>query len=82
MDCLVCEDFDQCIWISILRSECLFGLIKVYRTSPSSQAPGEAEAELAALNQRGLIDIVITDDCDAFTFGAECVLRSRFVMTF
>lgn len=58
-----------------------FNLIKVYHLPPPiSQAPGEAEAELAALNQRGLIDIVITDDCDAFTFGAECVLRSRYVM--
>lgn len=28
------------------------------------EAPGEAEAELAYLNQEGLIDAIITDDCD------------------
>jgi Holliday junction resolvase YEN1 len=28
------------------------------------EAPGEAEAELACLNQEGLIDAIITDDCD------------------
>ncbi|KAF5375341.1 hypothetical protein D9615_007986 [Tricholomella constricta] len=33
-------------------------------------APGEAEAELSQLNARGLIDAVLTDDVDAFLFGA------------
>ncbi|KAF9031420.1 hypothetical protein BDZ89DRAFT_911058, partial [Hymenopellis radicata] len=33
------------------------------------QARGEAEAELAALNYRKLIDLVITDDGDAVIFG-------------
>lgn len=40
-----------------------------------SQAPGEAEAELAKLNLLGLIDGVITSDSDIFIFGASCVLR-------
>ncbi|EIW78450.1 PIN domain-like protein [Coniophora puteana RWD-64-598 SS2] len=38
-------------------------------------APGEAEAELAALNGLGVIDAVMTTDSDAFLFGAKCVLR-------
>ena len=41
------------------------------------QAPGEAEAELAMLNSLGVIDVVITDDSDAFIFGAICIIRSR-----
>ncbi|KAJ9119326.1 hypothetical protein QFC24_005797 [Naganishia onofrii] len=39
-------------------------------------APGEAEAELACINQKGLIDAVLTDDVDALVFGATCVLRN------
>ncbi|KAH0832353.1 PIN domain-like protein [Lanmaoa asiatica] len=39
------------------------------------EAPGEAEAELAALNQRGLVDIVLTTDSDAAVFGATCIAR-------
>ncbi|KAJ9095274.1 hypothetical protein QFC21_005640 [Naganishia friedmannii] len=39
-------------------------------------APGEAEAELAYINQQGLIDAVLTDDVDALVFGATCVLRN------
>ncbi|KAJ9112695.1 hypothetical protein QFC22_006197 [Naganishia vaughanmartiniae] len=39
-------------------------------------APGEAEAELACINQQGLIDAVLTDDVDALVFGATCVLRN------
>jgi Holliday junction resolvase YEN1 len=40
-----------------------------------TQAPGEAEAELAQINKAGLIDAVLTDDVDALVFGATCVLR-------
>lgn len=39
------------------------------------QAPGEAEAELAYLNQIDLIDAVWTDDSDIFIFGAKRVFR-------
>ncbi|KAF8833369.1 PIN domain-like protein, partial [Paxillus ammoniavirescens] len=39
------------------------------------QAPGEAEAELAALSQRRFIDMVLTMDNDALIFGATCVAR-------
>lgn len=39
------------------------------------KAPGEAEAELAMLNQASCIDAVITDDGDALVFGALQVIR-------
>lgn len=40
------------------------------------RAPGEAEAELAYLNQVNLIDAVLTDDSDALLFGAHVVIRN------
>ncbi|SCV72573.1 BQ2448_4110 [Microbotryum intermedium] len=39
-------------------------------------APGEAEAELAAMAIRGEIDAVLTDDIDALIFGAPLVIRN------
>ncbi|KAJ6464723.1 PIN domain-like protein [Mycena vulgaris] len=39
-------------------------------------APGEAEAELAKLNALGYIDGILTEDSDAFVFGAQCVIRT------
>ncbi|GBE83358.1 hypothetical protein SCP_0504060 [Sparassis crispa] len=39
------------------------------------RAPGEAEAELAKLNQLGIVDTVLTDDSDALIFGARTVIR-------
>ena len=39
------------------------------------QAPGEAEAELAQLNQNGIVDAVLSDDSDTFVFGANTVIR-------
>ncbi|OBZ74120.1 Flap endonuclease GEN 1 [Grifola frondosa] len=39
-------------------------------------APAEAEAELARLNARGLINSVLTDDSDAFIFGATTIIRN------
>jgi Holliday junction resolvase YEN1 len=40
-----------------------------------SKAPGEAEAELAYLNSIGVIDGIISDDVDAFLFGAKVIIR-------
>ncbi|KAJ7619593.1 PIN domain-like protein [Roridomyces roridus] len=43
-------------------------------------APGEAEATLATMNVAGTpasIDAILTDDSDAFVFGASTVLRIR-----
>lgn len=42
---------------------------------PFQQAAGEAEAELAYLNRTGVIDAVMTDDVDAFVFGATTVIK-------
>ncbi|KAJ7693366.1 PIN domain-like protein [Mycena rosella] len=39
-------------------------------------APGEAEAELGQLSEHGKIDGIITEDSDAFIFGAQCVIRT------
>ncbi|KAF4621766.1 hypothetical protein D9613_012163 [Agrocybe pediades] len=39
-------------------------------------APGEAEAELAMLNQLGMIDAVVTNDSDAILFGAIVIYKS------
>ncbi|KAF5390373.1 hypothetical protein D9757_005280 [Collybiopsis confluens] len=38
-------------------------------------AKGDADAELAGLNQAGAIDAVYTKDSDLFPFGAQCILR-------
>ncbi|KAJ6495565.1 PIN domain-like protein [Mycena vitilis] len=40
------------------------------------EAPGEAEAELARLNQEGIIDAIITDDCDVLIFGGKTIIRN------
>ncbi|RPD70264.1 PIN domain-like protein, partial [Lentinus tigrinus ALCF2SS1-7] len=45
------------------------------------QAPGEAEAELAAMNQAGLIDTVMSDDGDTLVFGADVVIR-KYVLVY
>ena len=52
-----------------------------------TQAPGEAEAELAFLNRTGVIDAVLSDDVDTFVFGGTVVIRkcvsiSLFCSTF
>ncbi|TFK83441.1 hypothetical protein K466DRAFT_665841 [Polyporus arcularius HHB13444] len=39
-------------------------------------AAGEAEAELAKMNELGIIDAVMTEDSDVFIFGARVVIRS------
>ena len=41
-------------------------------------APQEAEAQCAWLNSEGLVDAVITDDSDAFLFGAKTIYRHVF----
>ncbi|KAI5982397.1 PIN domain-like protein [Pisolithus orientalis] len=45
------------------------------------EAAGEAEAELAALNQLGVIDAVWTEDSDALVFGALTVFRRQLLRT-
>ncbi|KAH6914099.1 hypothetical protein BKA70DRAFT_1519374 [Coprinopsis sp. MPI-PUGE-AT-0042] len=41
------------------------------------EAPGEAEAELAHLNQLGYIDGIMSDDCDSLVFGAQVLLKNK-----
>ncbi|KAK1983232.1 PIN domain-like protein [Colletotrichum cereale] len=43
---------------------------------PWHQAPGEAEAECALLQQRGLVDAVWSEDGDSFMFGCTILLRN------
>lgn len=43
------------------------------------KAPGEAEAELAHLNNTGVIDAILSDDVDNFLFGAKMVVRKYAV---
>jgi Holliday junction resolvase YEN1 len=40
------------------------------------QAPGEAEAECAYLQQRGIVDAVLSDDVDTLAFGAMHVFKN------
>lgn len=49
--------------------------------SDLSKAPGEAEAELAHMNQASIIDGVLSDDADTFLFGAHTVIR-KWVLTY
>lgn len=49
--------------------------MQILNHPPCLEAPAEAEAELAELNRLGLIDAIVTEDSDAFVFGAQCVIR-------
>lgn len=53
---------------------CLCGYIA--DSHPLTQALGEAEAELSAMNAAGLIDVVVTNDVDTFLFGGLTVMRT------
>ncbi|KAB5566202.1 PIN domain-like protein [Coniochaeta sp. 2T2.1] len=44
---------------------------------PFREAPGEAEAECAALEKAGVVDAVLTRDGDAFVFGSRTILQKR-----
>ncbi|KAK1991714.1 PIN domain-like protein [Colletotrichum falcatum] len=43
---------------------------------PWHQAPGEAEAECALLQQQGLVDAVWSEDGDAFMFGCTLLIKN------
>ncbi|KAF8833963.1 PIN domain-like protein [Paxillus ammoniavirescens] len=55
-------------------TECLMDMAEAFGFEAYT-APGEAEAELAFLNQHKMIDAVITEDSDCLVFGAVKVLR-------
>lgn len=57
-------------------SRCESSKCLVFKTPTDlSQAPGEAEAELALMNNLDVVDAVLTDDSDVFVFGAQTVVR-------
>jgi len=64
---VVTEDMREEV-MELLR---LFGL-------PYIVAPMEAEAQCAVLEQLGLVHGVVTDDSDAFVFGAKTVYKNIF----
>jgi Holliday junction resolvase YEN1 len=43
------------------------------------QSPAEAEADLAELNKRNLIDAIFSEDNDNLVFGARCVIRMYII---
>ena len=47
-----------------------------------AQAPAKAKAELAALSQCGLVDVVLTMDVDTLIFGVTCVAQVWFSPVF
>ncbi|EXJ75469.1 uncharacterized protein A1O5_02165 [Cladophialophora psammophila CBS 110553] len=49
-------------------------LISLFRF-PTHVAPGEAEAECAMLQRKGVVDAVMTQDVDAIMFGSGLTLR-------
>ncbi|KAK4539159.1 hypothetical protein LTR36_001196, partial [Oleoguttula mirabilis] len=57
----------------IKLSHQLFDHLKI----PHHQAPGEAEAKCAALQQRGIVDAVWSDDGDAFMFGCRTLIKQH-----
>jgi len=45
---------------------------------PCWDAPGEAEAECALMQKRGLVDAVWTEDGDAFMFGCDVLIKFHY----
>lgn len=55
----------------------VIALLNVFEL-PYMIAPYEAEAQCAVLEQLGIVDGVVTEDSDAFLFGAKTVYRNIF----
>lgn len=56
--------------------EMMFKRLLNYFGMPYHTAPGEAEAECALLQQRGLVDAVLSEDVDTLMFGCTLTLRN------
>ncbi|KAK1969498.1 PIN domain-like protein, partial [Colletotrichum sublineola] len=54
----------------------LFKDVLNYILVPWHQAPGEAEAQCALLQQKGLVDAVWSEDGDAFMFGCTLLIKN------
>lgn len=59
---------------SCISNETSKKLIQAFRF-PHHTAPGEAEAECAMLQRKGLVDAVMSQDVDAIMFGSTLTLR-------
>lgn len=62
----------------IMKGKLIASLTKLLESWNISyiHAPGDAEIELARLNQANVIDAIISNDADAFAYGAKTILRN------
>ncbi|KAG9237077.1 DNA excision repair protein-like protein [Amylocarpus encephaloides] len=68
------RDADEVTMTMVSECQALLGLFGL----PYITAPMEAEAQCAELVRLGLVDGVVTDDCDIFLFGGTRVYKNLF----